>query len=167
MKVKDKRSERNVGVNDVNMGDFDDKFGVSNENLGFTKIFLSEIPKQNRSSNENLGISNAKLRVSSENVRPPMKIWGLRWISRVSNINVGGLQIKFCKSFNENLGISNENLGSPMKICGSLNKNLGPPMKIWGSPNENLEVFVEKLRVNMGIYNEIALGLSLLSTTMM
>ena len=74
---------------------------------------------------------------------------------------------KILQISNENLGISNENLGSPMKICGSLNKNLGPPMKIWGSPNENLEVFVEKLRVNMGIYNEIAMGLSLLCTTMM
>ena len=84
MKVKDKRSERNVGVNDVNMGDFDDKFGVSNENLGFTKIFLSEIPKQNRSSNENLGISNAKLRVSSE-------MWDVQWKAGISDEYLGCL----------------------------------------------------------------------------
>ena len=74
------------------------------------------------------------------NMVSPMKIWGLQWKSGVSN---------------EDLRVSNENLGYPMKICGS-------PIKIWGLQwksgvsNENLgfPMKISGLQWKSGVYNE-------------
>ena len=61
----------------------------------------------------------------NSNFGSPMKIWGLQWKSSALQWKSWGL-LKILGFSNENLEVSKENLGSPMKFVRS-------PMNIWGS----------------------------------
>ena len=50
--------------------------------------------------------------------------------------------------FNENLVVSNKNIGSPIQIWESPMKKLGSPIKIWGVSNENVEGSIENFEVS-------------------